>query len=321
MSETISKLKDDVYISHDEYDEEQAKIDDEEQAKIDQEEYYRHMEDEMEDEMHDTLDSYLKYLDAAYDVKTETLEKHSGDIYNAIQIVTEHDQHLFGFLIAGCSTLGHVIPDLNRDLESSIFLSIHANYRAANILLRRWLETTIIAIYYDSTLKIHGGRKNGGKYKGTLKNLDKWLKTAFQEPFTKDTGTLAKLLKGDANDRATELLNIINPSYEKSFHEYVKTIYSELSHYVHYGGGSSIPNDEMGVNFVEYDEKCFTRWYTKLDQINDLCHILIFLKYPEIIRLSEENEDDWLMSFPTLRCAQVSKLKEWQKSNASVATS
>lgn len=283
-------------FSQEEYEKEQA------------EQYEELYYEAVEDEINDTVEGYLKYLDNAHDVKKETLEKHRNDIYSAVQLVNKHEQYFSGFLIAGCETLKDVAFELNKDIESSIFLSIHANYRAANTLLRRWLEVTFIAINFDFKLKRYKDKNKLGRYNKLLIKRDEWLRTPRKISFAGEV--LDTLLDADTNSKATQLLNIVKPDNRESFKEYVKTIYNELNQHVHYGGGSPIPIDKLTLNFVEYDEKCFIEWYNKLNYIYEICNIIILLKFPEIIALSEKNKSEYI-SFPTLADTQVSKLKEW----------
>lgn len=282
----------------------------EEHEKEQAEQYEELYFEAVENEINDTVEGYLKYLDNVHDVKKETLEKHRNDIYSAVQLVTKHDQYVSGFLIAGCETLENVAIELNKDIESSIFLSIHANYRAANTLLRRWLEVTFIALNFDFKLKRLKDKLV--RYDKILKKRDKWLRTPWHISFTGEV--LDTLLDPETNSKATQLLNMVKPDNGKSFEEHVKTIYRELNQHVHYGGFSPTPIDKLTFNFVEYDEISFIEWYNNLNHIYEICNIIILLKFPEMIALSEKNKYDYI-SFPTLAATQVSKLKEWQKSH------
>ena len=304
FSRTIDKPKDVAireildFFSQEEYDREQAEI------------YEKLHCEAVEAEVSDTVKGYLNYLNHAYNVQNETLEKHKTDLYEVTQLVSKHERYHSAYLIAECENLADVTTELSKDIESSIFLSVHANYRAANILLRRLLEVTISAIYFDYHLK--NDKSNIKKYKKTVKKHDKWLKNLNPIHFTGNGGFLSGLIVGDTNNKATQLLNISNYANE-NFEDYVTNIYKELSKHIHYGGKSSGDVlDGFTLDFVEYDEIRFKEWYNKLNQIHEICNIIILLKFPEMITLSEKYENDYI-SFPTLNNTQLSKLKEMQK--------
>ena len=261
----------------------------------------------VEAEVNDTIKEYLNYLNHAYSVQYETLKKHKADLYEVTQLVSKHEQYYFAYLIAECDTLADVTTELTKDIESSIFLSVHANYRAANILLRRLLEVTISAIDFDFQLK--RDKSKFKKYNKTVKKHDKWLKNPNLFHFIGNGGFLSNLIDEDTNNKATQLLNLSNYANE-NFEDYVINIYKELSNHIHYGGKSSGDTfDDFTIDFVEYDEMRFKEWYNKLNQIYEICNIVILLKFPEMIALSEKYENNYI-SFPTLKSTQLSRLKE-----------
>lgn len=278
----------------------------EQQAELYEQAYHESVESEIED----TVDGYINYLDNAYTVKKETLVGHRNDIYSAVKLVNILEQYHSGFLIAGFETLADVVTELNKDIESSVFLSIHANYRPANTLLRRWLEGTFTALYFDFKLKNY--KPTSKKYNKALKTSKKWLKA---EPlhigFNGNGGVLETLIDTDTDDKATKLLNITHPDNKTAFKSYVKNIYTELNKHVHYSGRiSGSPLDDLTFNFVEYDEKRFKNWYNKLNQIYEVFNIIILLKFPELIGLSKQYKSEYV-NFPTLDENQLFKLKEW----------
>lgn len=286
-------------FSQEEYEKEQAEL------------YHKLYYEAIESEINDTVDGFLNYLDNAYIVKKETSEKHRNDIYSAIQLFNKHEQYYSAYLMAECETLADIVIELNKDIESSIFLSVHANYRAANTLLRRWLEVTFNALYFDFKLKKYKNKPT--QYNKHLKKRDQWLSKPVHLAFTGNGGILDTLIDADTDSKATQLLNLTNPDNKQSFKKYVENVYKELNQHVHYGGRiSDSPLDELTLNFVEYSEKRFKEWYNKLNQINEICNIIILLKFPEIIALSEKYGDEYT-SFPTLEEAQLSKLNELQK--------
>lgn len=276
-----------------------------------QSEIYEKMHCEaVEAEVNDTVEGYLKYLNHAYDVQNETLEKHKTDLYEVTQLAIEHEKYFSAYLIAECENLANVTIELSKDIESSIFLSVHANYRAANILLRRLLEVTISAIFFDFHLQ--NDKSNTNKYENIVKLHDRWSKNQKSIHFTGNGGFLNRLIDDDTDNKATKLLNL-NPTNKKTFENYVTDVYKNMSGHVHYGGKfSGDVLDELTFDFVEYDVRQFKEWYNKLNQIHEICNIIILLKFPEMIDLSEKYNNKYI-SFPTLKNIQLSKLKEMQK--------
>lgn len=272
-----------------------------------QQEYYEQLDAEAEVDA--TINHYLNYLESSYNVKKKTSEEKRNEIYSAIKLVYERMDYYDAYLRTGCDTLFQVMFELNADIESSIFLSIHGKYRPANALLRRWLETTIHSLYFDFELKRYN--KNTKTYESTLKKRNNWLKKPRHIRFTGDDfSILAILIDPDTDYIATQLLKETTSYFsEQSFRRYVENLYRNLSKYVHYGG--MIPSeDELLLEFAEYNEKLFREWYVKLNRINEICNILTLLKFPEMLTLYEEYKEE---RFPTLKEKQMRKLKELLK--------
>ena len=307
-------------IAYEEYEKQQeeyyAKLDEEYERQ--QEEYYAKLDEEYEkqqeyyDKLYEeaevdaTIKGYLDYLETAYDVKKETSEQKRNEIYSAINLVNEHTDYYFGYLKTGCTTLFAVMFELNEDIESSIFLSIHGKYRPANALLRRWLETTIYALYFDFELKKYN--KNTKTYEKTLEKRNKWLKKPYHLRFTGDNfSILAIVIDPDTDYIAMQLMKKTTSDFSKSsFRRYVENIYRLLSKSVHYGGMNLLEDGLPVLGFAEYNEKLFREWYVKLKRIHEICNILTLLKFPEMLTLQQER-------FPTLEEKQMRKLKELLK--------
>lgn len=277
----------------------------EQQAELYEQAYHESVESEIED----TVGGYINYLDNAYKVKKETVVGHRNDIYSAVKLVDILEQYRSGFLIAGFETLADVFTELNKDIESSVFLSIHANYRPANTLLRRWLEGTFTALYFDFKLKKYN--QTSKKYNKALETRQKWLTQNMHIGFNGNGGVLETLIDTDTDDKATKLLNITHTNNKTAFKSYIQNIYTELNKHVHYSGRiSKDPLDDLTFNFVEYNENHFKNWYNKLNQIYEVFNIVILLKFPELIALSKQYKLEYT-KFPTLEEKQLFKLKEW----------
>lgn len=243
-------------------------------------EYYNKLYEEQVDA---AMASYLEYfLKLFYDAKEKTLEEKRNEMYNVIKLVntthTCYEVYLNSKI--GCVTILLTVPELWGDINASIFLSVHGKYRHANALLRRWLETFITALYFDSELKKYDqGTK---KYKRTIKKRGEWFKDPDHQHFTGDGGIVHKLIDQDTDNNATQLLKkTTSHNRPSSFKKYVTDIFKKLSEYVHYDG-NPLSEDKLTRDFVKYDKKLFEEWYDILNQINEICNILTLLKFPEI---------------------------------------
>jgi uncharacterized protein YjgD (DUF1641 family) len=220
------------------------------------------------------IDAYLNHLGSAYAVKKKTSEEKRNEICNVIKLVDKTRMyHTYSNPKVGCVTILLVMLDFWKDIDASIFLSVHGKYRPANALLRRWLETFITALYFDAELKKCD--------KDIIKKRDEWLKEAPHRRFTGNGSILGTLIDPDTDDIATQLMNETTSFSHSSFREYVKSLYGNLSKHVHFGGQHSL-EDWPKCGFAEYDEKLFEEWYDRLNQINEICNILTLLKFPEI---------------------------------------
>ncbi len=277
------------FLSREDYEKEQAEL------------YEALYEDFVESE----VDNYINYLNKAINVEKETSVKNRKEIHSSIKLVETHIDYNRAFMITKCMSLLNVVFELNQDIESSIFLSIHGKYRPANALLRRWLETTLIALSLDYELKKCNPKTK--TYEELQKKRTKWLENPSHFRFTgSDCSILAGLLDPDTDDFAIQVLKETTPSKYSSFRKYIEDLFKNLSKYVHYGG----MNEDILIDFAEYNEISFREWYIKLIQINEICNILILLKFPEMLTLSEENTE---IRFPSLKEKQTQKLKELLK--------
>lgn len=310
-------------------------------------------EDHKESEVND-LTIYFK---SAFDVKEQTVNEHKNAIYEAKEIANEHWNYYYALDKEGCDTLSMIIPDLNQDIRASIFLSMHGLYRPANSLLRRWLDTTIYAIYFDYEFKKNGSDKNE-----TINKYNEWLNGDKPEAFH----TILRLVINDnllnevvinektylfswneiPGDDSDRLINFLKENYgfdwitkektEKlkdgktiilsneqksislklntertevnlkiddgkkckvitkfiaktvngklniyiSFRDIIYKIFQDLSKYVHYGG--IINPADLKLTLSEYNKEHFEKWFEKLNQINEICYILILSKFPNL---------------------------------------
>lgn len=247
-----------------------------------------------DEEIDDTIKNYFEYLESSHEVKNRTLNEKSIEIYSTISLAYEHLSYNSYLFDAGCFNLAYVLLEVNDDIESSIFLSIHGKYRPAKALLRRWLETTIRAICHDC--QIENSSENPIKHKKYIKNGCDWLK---KSPYHRFSGKIDKggnesilniLIDPDTDHIAQQLLKEKYDFKDISFIKYIENLYGNLSKSVHFSGIDVESSDELNLEFAKYDKELFDEWYTYLNIINEICNILIFLKYPKMLTLYKERK-------------------------------
>lgn len=276
-----------------------------EEAEYFEREYIEYVEEVVDS----TVKNYISYIETAYNVRKETVSKERNEIYNIVTMIRNESNLMEVFLKARCSTLLDIINEIIQDVESSLFLATHGRYKPANALLRRLLETMIIALYFDSELRKYD--RNSKTYEDVSSKRERWVERSRSLRFTGEYGILERLIDPDTDYIATEILRSTTKHFSKSsFIEYVEQLYGKLSKFVHYGGMRSL--DEVSLEFAEFDEKRFREWYTRLNQIYEICNLLMAIKFPEILEIYEEIERklDPVDQAPLLAREQVEALKK-----------
>lgn len=230
-----------------------------------------------------TVKGYVSYIKTAYSVQEKTCSAMKNEICTVVKIVQNQSKIMDAYLKSGCITLLEVVDEVIRDVESSLFLAIHGKYRPAMALLRRCLETVLVALYFDAELKKYD--KSSRTYNNLTQKRDKWVEKSYHIKFTGEYGVLDKLIDPDTDYLAGETLRRTTAHYKKSsFREYIRELYRKLSKFVHYGG--AVTTDEMLVlEFAEYSEDRFKEWYTRFNQIYEICNLLTIIKFPEVLHL------------------------------------
>jgi hypothetical protein len=168
-------------------------------------EYYTKLDEERVEHV---VDHYLNHLGSAYAVKKKTSEEKRNEIYNVIELANKTRMYhkAYSNPKVGCVTILCVMLDFWRDLDASIFLSVHGKYGPANALLRRWLEIFITALYFDAELKRWD--EGSKKYKDTIEKRDRWFKGTQHHrlQFTGDGGIVHTLIDQHTENIATQLL-------------------------------------------------------------------------------------------------------------------
>ena len=248
-------------------------------------------------EIDETIENFIGYLRSSYNVEN-SLDEKTTEIYSAILLSMEHRDCHSAYLITGCETLENVLFELNEDIEMSIFLSIHGMYRPANVLLRRWLDTTISALSFDSALKKYK-KKRPNKFDKILENGWNWLTKPHTSVTFKNRLYKNNFIDTKADNIAKQLLKEKPYFRQSSFKDYIYNLYTGLSKSAHYSGKNIFLDNQPGYNKEHFEE-----WYLKLNQINEICNILILLKFPEMITLNKKHKE----RFPTLEVNQMKRL-------------
>jgi hypothetical protein len=246
-------------------------------------EYYERQYTEYAAEhIEDVVKGYSSYIASAYEVKTETVTKYEDEIYNVVIIIESIRPYLAeSLLIASCIASFGVIEEVVQDMESSLFLAMHGKYVPANALLRRILENTLTALYFDDEVrKCKVGSRN---HQGLCKKRDAWaMKSRKGAPsFTGEYGVLGKLIDPDTDYVGIKALEKTNPTPQTTFGGYVRKIYGELSKFVHHGGSELVG---FAFIFAQFDEKKFEEWVSRFKQVLEIYTLIVAIKFPSVLK-------------------------------------
>jgi hypothetical protein len=254
-----------------------------------QSEYYdRQYAEYAADHVREIIDSYTSYIDIAYKVKTETILKYENRVFDVILVIQNIREHLFeSFLTSGCAASLEVLDEVVQDMESSLFLAIHGKYIPATALLRRILENTLTALYFDD--KIRKCTVGSRTHEALCKKRDTWVEKSSKRGlnFSGDYGVLGELIDPDVDYLALTALSKTNPSAPRSFRGYVKQKYGDLSKFVHYGGPGLV--DRFSIIFAELNEQKFEEWVSRFKQVLEIYAIMIAIKFPVAIKSFEKD--------------------------------
>lgn len=262
----------------------------------------------LEKEIDNTIKNYFNYLESSNEIKNKTLDEKSTEIYYSILLIQNHLSSYSSFLDSKFETLDNVLFEVNEDIEISFFLTLHGKYRPAKALLRRWLETTIYAIYFDWQIKTNS--KTPAKYEKSIENGWEWLTKTSYSRFKGKGSWLDNLIDSHTDSIAKQLLKEKPYFKHASFRGYIETLHSHLSKSVHFGGidtdFSLDKLNKLSIEFAEYNGELFDEWYMYLNQINEICIIFIFIKFPEMLTLYKEHK----IGIPVLETSQMILLEQ-----------
>jgi len=267
-----------------------------------EEEALREMEDAekyYEEEMNQQVKRWFEIIEKTKEVEKTTLEKREKEVKTAILIAANQYSSFEIYEKIG-HALFMVSTDLSDTLDSSIFLAVNGKYRAALVLLRRWLETVCMGAYYDTMLKTTHATEKSSLYQ----KVQEWLARPEYHKFKGKGGIISKLIDNDTESKGSQTLKVRPKATQTSFKKYIEEQYSELSKYVH-SGGTTIFEDM--IFFAEFDDALFIEWFNRFVEVNTICGILIVLKFPEIMKFYSISE---LNGFPLLDADIIARLQD-----------
>ncbi len=229
----------------------------------------------------EVIQGYANSNKRAYSIQEETFSNKETELYHIIQIFYNQSIVLESYLFAACLTLFDTLEQTMSDLESSAFLAVHGKYEPAMGLLRRYLDTVLCSLYYDSELlklAINKGVAHREFLEFSAKK-ERWLETSFPMRFSGHESVLSKLFEGDT-DRIAKSVDI--PNLSGSYQKSVERVYYDLSKYVHYGGKKG--DITFGI-FQTYNEEKFKKWNVSFHEVIEICNLLILLKYPKFAEI------------------------------------
>jgi len=244
----------------------------------------------IQEDIETTVKGYVSYIKTAYDVQEKTCSTMKNEICIIVKIVHNQSEIMDVYLTTGCLTVTDILNEVIEDIESSLFLAIHGKYGPAMALLRRWLESMLVALYFDVEIKKYD--KSSKTYDYVISRRDKWVEKARgRVKFTGEYGILERLIDPDTDYVAGETLRRTATYFKKSsFRSYVAELYQKLSKFVHYGGAKPI-GESLSLEFAEYNEDRFKEWYTRFNQIYEICNLITIIKFPQILPLYNATQE------------------------------
>lgn len=224
--------------------------------------------------------------------KNTTDENHNSQIIKMMECWEKLNHQLEGLMnytmsYDKYSTLFDVHFSLTNSIYSSIYLVRSGHYKSANILLRQYLETYLIALYYDYNKKLHDSRS-------------KWLLgDKGPLPFSwKQKSIITELCNTDVKINASIMIKGIKLSHDfndKSIVSDIRKIYQDLSKVVHTG---MLPSDEKRgdgpILPLSYSEKHFEAFYFNFLSVIEITSLLLILKDPNLL---EMDKTEWTNIF------------------------
>jgi len=250
------------------------------------------------------VDGYDSFTKSTYPVEQKTFSAKRPELYHVIQVIRNQFVVLETYFQLGSLTLFDTLGETMFDLESSTFLAVHGKYEPAMGLLRRYLETTLCALFYDAELSRF--KQTSKTYAAINLKKEKWIEKSFHMRFTGPDSVLDKLLDPDTDYVAVETVKgTTMPTFTDSkFQSYVETIYHYLSKFIHYGGKRDSV-DILRSDFPEFSEDRFKEWNASFHQVVEVCNLLILLKFPKIAEVYAKIQEKESGEVPFLVDGQI----------------
>lgn len=170
------------------------------------------------------------------------------------------------------------------DAEASTFCAIAGFYKHANSVLRGWLETTFLGVWFDFDPS----------------SFQDWLDG--KGPF-KDRGFFRKRW-------LTELLNktpFRDYERENNLSSEALDLYKELSKSTHAMGEKYQESVHRDDTIPKYRTKHFDGWFRNLFKVFELKSTVLILKYPRLFKTKGEESASILALLPRKRLAELNK--------------
>lgn len=258
------------------------------------------MEKYYAEEIDRQVSHWFENVEKTREVMKTTLKESEKEVRTAILTVANQYSSFEVY-----EQIGHALFmasfDLCDTLESSVFLAMNGKYRAALALLRRWLETVCMGIYYDTELK----NASAPQKNSVLKEIQKWLAKPQYHPFKGKNGIVSKIIDSDTEYKGSEILKARPSATQASFKAYIEEQYSDLSKYVH-SGATDLFEDLIVI--AQFDDDLFAEWFNRFTELNTICGILLVLKFPETMKNYSSVE---LNGFPLLDINTIEWLKKF----------
>lgn len=243
---------------------------DEKEIKHYEEIYYQFIQDYY----HDLDSAFESWIKQSADVLAESKEKKSDSIYIVTQMIIFQGSLFRIFLDSKSDCTVEVFEDIEYDIKSSFFLALHGRYNSAIALLRRWLETILTSIYFDTELNKVNHNSQDFSILEAKKN--RWLSGNQHGAISGSNGVIAKLL-----DTTTAQISQI---YDQkiNFEEMVSKIYKNLCNFVHFGG--IMAGNDLALGYSEFNDKRFDEWFVLFCKIYEISIVISSLKYTDFFK-------------------------------------
>ena len=237
--------------------------------------YYQFVQDYYQDLDH----AFENWIKQSSGVLSKSKEKKSNSIYAVTQMIIFQSSLFKVLLDCKAECVVEVFEDVEYDIKSSFFLALHGRYYSAMALLRRWLETILVAINFDTRLNLLD--PNSKDYTNLEKIKNDWISGKQIEIIRGSNGVIISLLDKKTNSRASQLYGT-----NFNFEEMVSKIYKDLCKFVHFGG--IMAGEDLILGYSEFNDKNFDEWFILFCKIYEISIVISSLKYTDFFKKLNE---------------------------------